>query len=166
LIRLNNNGTISGYHSTQGPNQQPHIIDLYAAPDLSVDSPLKALPNWFRYILTGPGGDFQILQQAVADMDDWGLAREITSSTTILRQSPSKSSSISTTSTPPKRVSHPVSPASCSPAPPSRLPRYRTYLGRLERYVQDGRGVVACHVASMFAPHHWKMTRDVHRHPS
>jgi len=28
-------------------------------------------------MLTGPGGDFQILQQAVADMDDWGLAREV-----------------------------------------------------------------------------------------
>jgi hypothetical protein len=28
-------------------------------------------------MLTGPGGDFQILQQAVANIDDWGLAREI-----------------------------------------------------------------------------------------
>jgi hypothetical protein len=28
-------------------------------------------------MLTGPGGDFQILQQAVADTDDWGLACEI-----------------------------------------------------------------------------------------
>jgi hypothetical protein len=76
-IRLNDDGTVSGYHATQGPNQQPHIIDLYAAPNLSVDAPLEALPNWFRYLLTGPGGDFQILQQAVADTDDWGLACEI-----------------------------------------------------------------------------------------
>jgi hypothetical protein len=76
-IRLNNNGTVSGYHATQGPNKQPHIIDLYASPDLSVDSPLEALPSWFRYMLTGPGGDFQILQQAMADTDDWGLAHEI-----------------------------------------------------------------------------------------
>ena len=29
-------------------------------------------------MLTGLGGDFQILQQAVADTDNWGLAREIT----------------------------------------------------------------------------------------
>jgi hypothetical protein len=28
-------------------------------------------------MLTGPGGDFQILQQAVANMDDWGLACKI-----------------------------------------------------------------------------------------
>jgi len=28
-------------------------------------------------MLTGPGKDFQILQQAVANTDDWGLACEI-----------------------------------------------------------------------------------------
>jgi hypothetical protein len=28
-------------------------------------------------MLTGPSRDFQILQQAVADTDNWGLAREI-----------------------------------------------------------------------------------------
>jgi hypothetical protein len=46
-ICLNDDRTVSGYHSTQGPNEQPHIIDLYAAPDYSIDSPLEALPSWF-----------------------------------------------------------------------------------------------------------------------
>jgi hypothetical protein len=76
-IRLNDDGTVSGYHSSQGPNEQPHIIDLYTAPGYSINSPLEALPGWFWHMLTGPSGDFQILQQAVADMDDWGLARDI-----------------------------------------------------------------------------------------
>jgi hypothetical protein len=76
-VWLNDNRTVSGYHTTQGPNEQPHIIDLYAAPDYSIDSPLEALPSWFRHLLTSPSGDFQILQQAVADTDDWGLAHEI-----------------------------------------------------------------------------------------
>jgi hypothetical protein len=76
-IRLNDDGTVSGYHSGQGPNQRPYIIDLYAAPDFSADSPLEPLPAWFRHMLTGPGADFQILQQAVADTDDWGFAREV-----------------------------------------------------------------------------------------
>jgi hypothetical protein len=39
-IRLNDDGTVSRYHSTQGPNEQPHIIDLYATLDYSIDSPL------------------------------------------------------------------------------------------------------------------------------
>jgi hypothetical protein len=72
-IRLNEDGTVSRYHSAQGPNKQPHIINLYVAPDYSVNSPLEVLPAWFRHMLTGPGGDFQILQQAVADTNDWGL---------------------------------------------------------------------------------------------
>jgi hypothetical protein len=76
-IQLNEDGTVSGYHVTQRPNEQPHIIDLYASLDFSVDSPIEALPSWFRYMLMGPGGDFQILQQAMADTDNWGLAREI-----------------------------------------------------------------------------------------
>jgi hypothetical protein len=76
-IRLNDNGTVSGYLSTHGPNQQPFTIDLYATLDYSVDSPLEPLPAWFRHMLTGPGGDFHILQGAVADTEDWGLAREV-----------------------------------------------------------------------------------------
>jgi hypothetical protein len=76
-IRLNDNGTVSGYLSSHGPNQQPFTIDLYAAPDYSTDSPLEPLPAWFRHLLTGPGGNFHVLQGAVADTDDWGLTREI-----------------------------------------------------------------------------------------
>jgi hypothetical protein len=76
-IRLNDNGTVSGYHSAQGPNQQPYTIDLYAAPDYSIDSPLEPLPVWFRHMLTGPESDFQILQQAVADTGDWGYVWEV-----------------------------------------------------------------------------------------
>jgi hypothetical protein len=75
-IHLNNDGMVSGYHTSQGPNKQPHIIDLYTSPDFSINSPLGALPSWFCYMLMGPGGDFQILQQAVANMDDWGLTQE------------------------------------------------------------------------------------------
>jgi hypothetical protein len=76
-IQLNNDGMVSGYLTTHGPNQQPFTIDLYAAPDHSVDSPLDPLPPWFRHLLMGPGGDSHVLQGAVANMEDWGLAREI-----------------------------------------------------------------------------------------
>jgi hypothetical protein len=76
-IRLNDDGTVSSYLTTHGPNQQPFTINLYAAPDHSVDSPLEPLPPWFQHLLTGPGGDFHVLQGTVADTEDWGLAREV-----------------------------------------------------------------------------------------
>jgi hypothetical protein len=77
-IHLNNNGTVLGYLSTQGPNEQPHIIDLYVTPDYSINSPITVLATWFCHLLTRLGGDFHLLQNMVADTDDWGLAREIT----------------------------------------------------------------------------------------
>jgi hypothetical protein len=76
-VHLNDDGTVSGYHSSQGPNERPYVIDLYAAPDYSIDLLLEPLPAWFRHMLTRPGGDFQILQEAVADTGDWGYAWEI-----------------------------------------------------------------------------------------
>jgi hypothetical protein len=77
-ICLNDDSTASGYLSTQGPNEQPHIIDLYVAPDYSVNSPITVLPAWFRHLLTRPGGDFHLLQNMVAKTDNWGLTREVT----------------------------------------------------------------------------------------
>jgi hypothetical protein len=76
-IKLNNDGTISGYFNAQGPNEQPYVINLFSQADISTNSPIKTLLNWFRHMLTGPGGNFQILQTIVAKTDDWGLAREI-----------------------------------------------------------------------------------------
>jgi hypothetical protein len=77
-IHLNDDGIVAGYHMQQGLNQQPYIIDLYAAPDNTVDSPINSLPAWFQHLLTGPSSKFQILQTTVADTNDWGLAWEIT----------------------------------------------------------------------------------------
>jgi hypothetical protein len=76
-IKLNDNGTISSYANTQGPNEQPYIINLYTQADTSTNAPIETLPAWFRHMLTGPRGNFQILQTTVAEMDNWGLAREI-----------------------------------------------------------------------------------------
>jgi hypothetical protein len=60
-VQLNDDGTISGYLSTQGSNEQPHIIDLYVAPDYSINLPTTALSTWFHHMLTRPGGNFRIL---------------------------------------------------------------------------------------------------------
>jgi hypothetical protein len=56
------------------PTSNHKIIDLYVGPDNTVDLPIVALPAWFQHMLTGPGGNFHILQTTVANTDDWGLA--------------------------------------------------------------------------------------------
>jgi hypothetical protein len=77
-IKLNDDRTISGYADMQGPNKQPYIIDLYTQANNSTNSPIKTLPTWSHHMLTGPRGNFQILQTTITSTKDWGLAREIT----------------------------------------------------------------------------------------
>ena len=81
-IKLNDDGTASGYADTAGPNQLPHIIDLYATPDHKYDDeaePIPALPipAWFRFLMLGPVADYEILRDMIKAQDDWGLTREI-----------------------------------------------------------------------------------------
>jgi hypothetical protein len=75
---VDNDGTVLGYSSTQGPNEQPYIINLYTEANTSTSSPIETLPVWFQHMLTSPRGDFQILQTTVANTNDWGLAHKIT----------------------------------------------------------------------------------------
>jgi hypothetical protein len=42
------------------------------------ENPIKPIPTWFRALLLGPSGNFVHLQHEIEDLDDWGLAREIT----------------------------------------------------------------------------------------
>ena len=42
------------------------------------ENPIKPLPAWFCTLLLGPSGDFMHLQHDIEDLDDWGMAREIT----------------------------------------------------------------------------------------
>jgi len=81
-IKLNNNSTVSGYADTDGPSSEPHIIDLYTAPNDQYDKeghslPAESILNWFRFLTVGPATDFTILHNALVDHDDWGLTRKV-----------------------------------------------------------------------------------------
>ena len=81
-IKLNDNGTASGFADTDGPKLMPHIINLYAQPDDQYTEegeakPVLLIPPWFCFLLVGPSVDFAVLHNALLDHDDWGLTREI-----------------------------------------------------------------------------------------
>src|SRR6266850_977565 len=81
-IKLNDDGTVSGFADTDGPKSNPHIADLYAQADDQYteegDSrPALPLPPWFRFLLVGPSVDFALLHNTLVDHDDWGLTREV-----------------------------------------------------------------------------------------
>jgi len=81
-IKLNDDGTISGFADTDGPKSIPHITNLYAQADDQYTEegdarPALPLPPWFHFLLVGPSVDFALLHNALVDHDDWGLTREV-----------------------------------------------------------------------------------------
>ena len=79
-IKKLEDGRVAGFHTDQGPNESPYVIDLYAEADTAghdESNPIEPLPTWFRALLIGPSSDFVHLQCDIGDLDDWGLAREI-----------------------------------------------------------------------------------------
>jgi hypothetical protein len=82
-LKLNPDGTVSGYANTQGPNKDPYIIELYAQPDYKYNKdanplPVLPIPVWFRHLLIRPTNEFQLLYNVAANTRDWGISREIT----------------------------------------------------------------------------------------
>jgi len=81
-IKLNDNGTASGFADTNGPKSMLHITDLYAQPNNQYNEegeakPALPLPPWFRFLMVGPSVDFALLHNALVDHNDWGLTCEI-----------------------------------------------------------------------------------------
>jgi hypothetical protein len=65
-VKLNPDGTVSSYADTQGPNDNPYIIDLYMQPDPEYDTnadiiPPAPIPGWFRHLLIRPIDEFLML---------------------------------------------------------------------------------------------------------
>jgi len=81
-IKLNTDGTVSGYADTDRPSSSPHIIDLYATSDDQYKEdgstrPAETIPPWFRFLMVGPTTDFTLLHNALIDHDNWGLTRKV-----------------------------------------------------------------------------------------
>jgi len=81
-IKLNDDGTVSGYADNNGPNMMPHVINLYTEANNKYNNegetkPVLPIPAWFCYLLVGPTADFQLLHNALLINDDWSLTWEV-----------------------------------------------------------------------------------------
>src|SRR6267142_799916 len=81
-IKLNDDGTTSGFADTDGPSSMPHIIDLYVEANDQYNEEGEAksalpIPAWFRFLVVGPSADFALLYNALLAHDDWRLTREV-----------------------------------------------------------------------------------------
>ena len=80
-IKRLGNGRVASFHKGQGPNESLYVIDLYAQADTighGKENPIEPLPTWFHALLLRPSSNFIHLQNKVEDLNNWGLAREVT----------------------------------------------------------------------------------------
>lgn len=76
-IKQLDDGRVAMLGSAFGPEDEPHITDIFTSPAPSHMRPLEPMPLWFRQILSGPGPLFSQLWVEAADLDDWGILADI-----------------------------------------------------------------------------------------
>ena len=77
FIKQLDDGRVAGLHSGAKSEEDAWIIELYASPDYSSDKPLKPLPTWLCCRLWGDRATYAILEDAVNNLDDWGLLADV-----------------------------------------------------------------------------------------
>ena len=77
FIKQLDDGRVAGLHSGAKGEEEARIIELYASPDYASDKPLEPLPTWLRRHLWGDHTSYSILEDAVNDLDDWGLLADV-----------------------------------------------------------------------------------------
>ena len=77
FIKQLDDGRVAGLHSGYKGKEEARIIELYASPDYASDKPLEPLPGWLCHRLWGDRTSYSILEDAVNNLDDWGLLADI-----------------------------------------------------------------------------------------
>ena len=77
FIKQLDNGRVAGLHSQAKGEEEARIIELYATPDYSSDKPMEPLPTWLCRCLWGDWATYTILEDAVNDLDNWGLLTDV-----------------------------------------------------------------------------------------
>src|SRR6266481_776231 len=76
-IKQLDDGCVAGHSEHDGTGDLPYVKEIYATPQDSALDPAEVLPFWVQETLQGSAIQYQELQRAVRDLDDWGLYAEV-----------------------------------------------------------------------------------------
>ena len=76
-VKLLDNCTVSGFTEDDRPGSTPHIFHIYAQPTTG-GQPVEPLPTWFKELIIGPMLQYHALYKGAQELDDWGIAADIT----------------------------------------------------------------------------------------
>ena len=75
-IKLLDNCTVSSFTEGNSPGSTPHIFHIYAQP-MTGGQPVEPLP-WFEELIIGPMPQYHTLYEGAHELDNWGIAADIT----------------------------------------------------------------------------------------
>ena len=76
-VKQLDDGRVAGFGQHQAEGEAPHITELFLTPSYDIEDPPEPLPGWFRTLLMGPSGPFNVLREEVARLDDWSALAEV-----------------------------------------------------------------------------------------
>jgi hypothetical protein len=59
------------------PDEEPHVVSLYASPDYTSTEPVEPLPAWFSYLINGSAAEYHAFRDAVGHLDKWEYLVEV-----------------------------------------------------------------------------------------
>ena len=77
FIKQLNDRRVAGLHSGAKGKEEAQIIELYASPDYTSDKLIEPLPSWICHCLWGNCAQYAILEDAINDLNDWGLLTDV-----------------------------------------------------------------------------------------
>ena len=76
-VKQLDDGRVAGFGQHQAEGEAPHITELFLTPSYDIEDPPEPLPGWFRSLLMGPHGHFNVLREEIAQLDDWSALAEV-----------------------------------------------------------------------------------------
>ena len=77
FIKQLDDGRVAGLHSGAKSEEDARIIELYTSPNYASDKPFEPLPTWLHRHLWGDHATYTILEDAINDLDNWGLLTDV-----------------------------------------------------------------------------------------
>ena len=76
-VKQLDDGCVAGFGLHQAEGEAPHVIKLFLTPSYNIEDPLEPLPGWFQTLLMGLSTLFHVLQEEVAQLDNWRALAEV-----------------------------------------------------------------------------------------
>ena len=85
-VKQLDDGRVAGFGQHQTEGEALHITELFLTPSYDIEDLPEPLPGWFRSLLMGLHGQFNLLHKEITRLDDWSALAKILCHRTLVDQ--------------------------------------------------------------------------------